>query len=118
MSSTPPDATATKCETDADVRAAFGTTCTVIGTYELHDVYNAKGGLMASWPAVHLAGGGRPVLIESVWDERKKPDAATIDGLRGKRVAVTGKLNASPPGRTANMAIPTVSPVEKLDVLE
>lgn len=34
-------------------------------------------------------------------DESKKPDAATIDGLRGKRVAVTGKLNATPPGRVA-----------------
>lgn len=118
MSSSPPAATTKKCETDAEVRAAFGTTCTVVGTYELHDVYNAKGGLMASWPAVHLAGGGRPVLIESVWDESKKPDAATIDGLRGRRVAVTGALHASPPGRKANMAIPTISPVDTLEVVE
>ncbi|MBZ0234774.1 MAG: hypothetical protein K8M05_20765 [Deltaproteobacteria bacterium] len=118
MSSPPPAATSTKCETDAEVRAAFGTTCTVVGTYELHDVHNAKGGLLASWPAVHLAGGGRPVLIESVWDASKKPDTDTINGLRGKRVAVTGKLNASPPGRIANLAIPTVSPVDKLGVIE
>lgn len=117
MSSSPLDATSKKCESEAEVRAALGTTCTVVGIYELHDVHNAKGGLLASWPAVQLAGGGRPVLIESVWDESKKPDSTTIDGLRGKRVAVTGMLNASPPGRIANMALPTLSPVHKLEVI-
>jgi hypothetical protein len=34
-------ATSTKCEADAEVRAAFGTTCTVVGTYDLHDVHDA-----------------------------------------------------------------------------
>jgi hypothetical protein len=63
-------------------------------------------------------GEAHAVLIESVWDESKKPDADTINGLRGKRVAVSGSLNASPPGRIANMAIPTVSPVDKLELIE
>jgi len=107
------------CTTDADVRAAFGTVCTVIGTYDLQDITNAKGAVMKSWPVVRLEGGGRAVLIESVWDDSKRPDDATIAAHRGKKVAVTGPLHAQPPapGRAANMAMPCISPVETLRLL-
>lgn len=107
------------CRTDAEVRAALGTTCTVIGTYELEDITNAKGEVVASWPVVRL-NDGRAVMIESVWDSSKRPDEATLARFRGKSVSVTGTLRPSPPspGRPANMSFPCVSPVEKVDILD
>ena len=77
------------CKTDAEVRTAFGTTCTVIGTYELEDITNAKGGVMASWPVVRLDD-GRAVMIDSVWETSTRPDNATIERYRGKKVAGNG----------------------------
>lgn len=105
------------CRTENDVVSHLGEVCAVVGTYEVKEFFNQKGGKLRDWPVVVLAEGRRDVLIESLWDERLMPDADTIARYRGRKVEVVGRLHGAPPGRIANMAVPCVSPVESLRLM-
>ncbi len=102
------------CRTEKEVVAALGKVCAVVGTYDMKEFHNQKGGLLREWPVVVLEGGGRPVLVESLWDASKAPSAETIARYRGHRVEVVGMLRGQPPGSIANIAVPCVSPVDSI----
>jgi hypothetical protein len=105
------------CRTEKDALDALGKVCTVVGTYDVKEFRNQKGVVFREWPVVVLDGGGRPVLIESLWDESKKPGPDVIARYRGRRVEVTGKLHGQPPGAIANISVPCISPVESIRVV-
>ena len=111
------------CKTTPDVQAHLGEVCTVIGTYEVKPFLNKKGEPWRDWPVLVLEDHGRDVLVESIWDEQKKPSAETIAQYRGHRVEVVGMLHASPPqpaspSRAANMAALTISPVSSIRIVD
>jgi hypothetical protein len=105
------------CRTKAEVIAAYGAVCAVVGVYELKVFPGKGGGVLDEWPVVVLADGGE-VMIESLWDKRKKPDAAAVARHRGRRVEVVGALHAAPPrDMPENFGFPCVSPVESLRIV-
>jgi hypothetical protein len=109
------DTTATTCSTEADVRAAVGTVCTITGTYQLKEFHSKKGEVFRTWPVVVMSD-GTVVALESLWDESKMPGDADLDRYRDQQVEVTGMLYGQPPAdnRKANMSQLTISPVDSL----
>jgi hypothetical protein len=111
------------CKTTQDVQAHLGEVCTIVGTYEVKPFLNKKGEPWRDWPVLVLEDRGRDVLVESIWDDQKKPTADVIAAYSGHKVEVVGKLNASPPqsgspSRAANMAALTVSPVDSIHIVD
>ena len=110
----PPPPSSASCATEADVRAKLNTVCTVVGTYDLREIPNKKGGPWRNWPVVTLDG-DKFIALESVWDETKMPTADEVARWRGKKVAVTGKVLPQPPSKNpANMALLTIAPVDSI----
>jgi len=105
-----------RCTTVAEVRAALGHICTVVGVYKLEEFTNKKGVPFRNWPVVVLSGGSETVALESLWDESKMPTAAEIARWLDHTVEVTGKLHSQPPSdqHIANMGQLTISPVESI----
>lgn len=117
MNQEPTPSLSGRCTTEAEVRAKLGNTCTVVGTYELKEIPNKKGGPWRNWPVV-LLDGDQFVALESVWDESKMPAADEVAKWRGKKVAVTGMLHGQPPHDSpANMSMLTIAPVESIEVV-
>ena len=102
------------CTTADEIRAKLGEVCTVIGTYDLREINNKKGGAWRNWPVVKLDG-DKFIALESVWDDSKMPAADEVAKWRGKKVAVTGTVLGSPPSKNpANMSMLTMAPVESI----
>lgn len=117
MNTEPTPSLSGRCTTEAEVRAKLGNVCTVVGTYELKEITNKKGGAWRTWPVV-LIDGDKFVALESVWDETKMPAEDVVAKWRGKKVAVTGMLHGQPPSKTpANMAMLTIAPVESIEIV-
>jgi hypothetical protein len=110
----PAEPAAAPCRTREEIQAAYGKLCSVIGRYRLRIFPSKGGGSLGDWPIVELDDGAE-VMIESIWDSSRKPDRKAVAALTGKRVRVTGKLNASPPKSSPeNFGFPCLSPVEEL----
>lgn len=105
------------CRARAEIDAALGGVCSVIGVYQLKTFAGRGGTSLGEWPVVVL-GDGTEVMVESLWDARKAPAPDVVARLRGRQVEVTGPVHASPPRELPeNFAFPCVSPVESLRVL-
>ena len=103
-----------RCTTRAEAQARLGQSCAVVGSYELK-AFSGKGKKsLGDWPIVRL-GDDSEVMIESIWDQTKKPDAELVERHRGRRVEVVGKLHGAPPrSMPANFAFLCVSPVDSM----
>lgn len=105
------------CRTPQEVEQAIGRVCAVVGTYELRPFSSGK--TQREWPVLVLAGTNKVVLLESLWDASKKPDAETVQRLRGRTVRAEGLLHGEPPAKgPANLMVPCLSPVQSLTVVE
>jgi hypothetical protein len=118
MNKAPTPSLSARCTTDAEIRAKLGEVCSVIGTYELKEITNKKGGAWRTWPIVKLDG-DKFIALESVWDETKMPPPDEVARWRGKKVEVTGTVLGQPPSKSpANMAMLTMAPVESIKLAE
>jgi len=99
-----------------DARANANQPCTIVGTYSLKQ-FSGKGKVdLGEWPIVTLAD-GTDVMLESLWQEAKAPDAATVAKFRGQTVTVTGIVHTSPPKESPeNFFHMTLSPVLAIDL--
>lgn len=105
-----------ECRRGTELEARMGAECTVIGTYAIRPFHNQKGEKFREWPVVVLAD-DEVVLLESFWDESKKHSPETIARFEAKTVRAKGMLHGEPPGSVANIAIPCISPVDKLEIV-
>lgn len=110
---TPPSTT---CTTADEIRAKLNSVCTVVGTYELREIPNKKGGPWRNWPVLNLAD-DKFIALESVWDDSKMPGDDEVAKWRGKKVAVTGTVLGQPPSKSpANMSLLTIAPVQSIEL--
>ena len=109
------------CRTIEEVRKHYSKVCKVEGTYQTRAFQGKKAGSASSnWQVVILEG-GEHVLIESNLDKSKQHEPERAAQLEGKKVEVTGVLNASPPPPPksrirANRSVPCISPVQLFEV--
>ncbi len=101
------------CTDVAALKARVGGRCTVTGVYAIEHFPTKRGGKQKTpWPVVVLDDGTQ-VMLESVWDASKRPDAETIARLEGNVVTAIGTVHTSPPSeQPQNLLFYTLAPVE------
>ncbi len=99
----------------AELEAAYGLRCEVVGRYAVQAFHSKKGTLIARMPVVELDD-ARVVMLGSIW---KPQERALPEGLeQGERVLASGRLWAAPPGSVQNIEVACISPVEDAAPME
>jgi hypothetical protein len=108
---------ALQCRNKKEVESALGKKVTFLGCYRIKSFYAKKNTYMKDWPVIMMAD-SHYVLMESLWNDEKKPEDAAVEIYLNKEVSVTGILHSQPPGSIQNISVPCLSPVYSVDILK